>query len=358
MFHVTVLFLNGGCASTAILPTEIFRFAGVFWNLLRETRVEPAFRVTTASADGRAAVMDRLVSISPACAVADVERPDLVFVPAGGLPVEDLVETGYLIDEVIARNAAIVPWLRRWADDGARIAGVCSGVALIAQAGLLDGKQATTHWALDAVYRDRFPNVDWQTDRLITDAGDVYCGGGINAAADLALYLVEKFGSRAIALECAKSLLIEMPRALQLTFAQGGLRRPHGDAAIASAEDWLHANFTQPVNLEALAAQLAMSPRNFVRRFKTATGHTPREYLQGLRVAAAKHHLETGRRTVQQVCDAVGYRDPIFFRNLFRRYTGLCPARYRERFGAWAPIAPAAGRAKAQRERASSRSML
>ena len=151
MFHVTVLFLNGGCASTAILPTEIFRFSGVFWNLLREERVEPRFRVTTASADGRPAVMDHLVSITPSCAVAEVERPDLVFVPAGGLPVDDLVETGYRIDEVIARNAAVVPSLRRWAAQGARTAGVCSGVALLAEAGLLDGKQATTHWARDAV---------------------------------------------------------------------------------------------------------------------------------------------------------------------------------------------------------------
>lgn len=336
MLHAVVLFLNGGCASTSILPTEIFRNAGVFWNLLNGEEAKPQFRVTTASVDGRPALVDHLVSITPSCSAAEVEAPDIVFVPAGGLPLEAMMATGYAVDAVIARNAAIIPWLQRWAAGGAKTAGVCSGVALLAEAGLLDGKRATTHWGLTDVYRRRFPKVDWQPEYLITDAGDVYCGGGINAAADLSLYLVEKFRGREVALECAKALLIEMPRTWQAAFAHVAIQKDHGDERIRRVQEWMHENYTLPINLEAAAGRVNMSPRNFIRRFKEATGQTPLNYVHALRVAAAKRLLERSHRSVQEICHAVGYEDVIFFRDLFKRYVGICPAEYRQRFGAFA----------------------
>ncbi|WP_154660964.1 GlxA family transcriptional regulator [Microvirga lotononidis] len=333
MLRVAVLFLNGGCASTALLPMEIFRNAGVLWNLLEGRAPVPRFRVTTASVGGEPAVTDKLVSLTPACALEKVERPDLVFVPAGGLPLETLVHTGYVIDSVIESNAGVVPWLRRWAAEGTKIAGVCSGVALLAEAGLLDGKRATTHWGLADVYRQRFPAVDWQPDYLITDAGDVFCGGGINSAADLSLYLVERFGSRDLALECAKALLIEMPRTWQVVFADVALRTDHHDEGIRHAQDWLRQHCQKPISMDALAMRVGMSPRNFLRRFKDATGHTPLSYIHALRVAMAKRLLEDGQQTVQEVSQAVGYDDVMFFRGLFKRHTGVCPTEYRTRFG-------------------------
>jgi len=333
MLHVVVLFLNGGCASTALLPMEIFRNAGILWNLLNGRAPEPRFRVTTASVGGGPAVTDHLVSLLPSCAVEDVEKPDIVFVPAGGLPLDAMMETGYSVDAVIARNAAVVPWLKTWAGSGARIAGVCSGVALLAEAGLLDGKRATTHWALADVYRKRFPHVDWQPDYLITDAGDVTCSGGINSAADLSLYLVERFAGRDVALECAKALLIEMPRTWQAVFADVMLRKDHNDENIQRAQDWVHRNFRQPIGVDAMAAKVGMSPRNFVRRFKDATGHTPLSYIHTIRITMAKRLLEDGQKSIQEVSQAVGYEDVIFFRDLFKRHTGICPTEYRTRFG-------------------------
>lgn len=333
MLHVAVLFLNGGCASTALLPMEIFRNAGVLWNLLNGKAPTPRFRVTTASIDGGPAVTDHLVSLIPVCSVEDLETPDIVFIPAGGLPLETLVHTGYAIDSVIGRNAQVVPWLRRWAEGGAKIAAVCSGVALVAEAGLLRGKRATTHWGLADVYRNRFPEVDWQPEYLITDNGDIFCGGGINSAADLSLYLVERFGSRDLALECARALLIEMPRTWQVAFAHVDLDRDHNDGAIRRAQNWMQQHFQRSVSLEAIAARVGMSPRNFVRRFKDATGHTPLHYIHAIRVNVAKRLLEDGRQSVQEISHAVGYEDVIFFRDLFKRHTGICPAEYRSRFG-------------------------
>ncbi|UVF21031.1 helix-turn-helix domain-containing protein [Microvirga terrae] len=334
MLHVVVLFLNGGCASTALLPMEIFRNAGTLWNLLSGKAPEPRFRVTTASLGGGPAVTDQLVSLLPSSAVETVERPDLVFVPAGGLPLDTLMQTGYSIDAVIERNAGVIPWLQTWAKAGARIAGVCSGVALLAEAGLLDGEPATTHWALADVYRKRFPEVDWQPDYLITDAGHVACSGGINSAADLSLYLVERLAGRDIALQCAKALLIEMPRTWQIAFADVVLRRDHRDENIQRAQDWVHQHFRQSIGVDAIAARVGMSPRNFIRRFKDATGHTPMSYIHIVRVTMAKRLLEDGQQTIQEVSRAVGYDDVIFFRDLFKRHTGICPTDYRSRFGA------------------------
>jgi transcriptional regulator GlxA family with amidase domain len=333
MLHVAVLFLNGGCASTALLPMEVFRNTGVLWNLLVGRAPAPRFRVTTASVGGGPAVTDQLVSLTPSCAVEEVERPDIVFVPAGGLPLDTLMRTGYVIDAVIERNAPVIPWLQRWAAQGTKIAGVCSGVALLAGAGLLDGKRATTHWGLADVYRQRFPNVDWQPEHLITDAGDVFCGGGINSAADLSLYLVERFGSRDLALECARALLIEMPRTWQVAFADIALRKDHSDESVRRAQDWLYVHFQQPVSVDAIATHVGMSPRNFIRRFKDATGHTPLSYIHSIRVTMAKRYLEDGQQTVQEVSQAVGYEDVTFFRGLFKRHTGVCPTEYRTRFG-------------------------
>jgi transcriptional regulator GlxA family with amidase domain len=346
MLHVAVLFLNGGCASTALLPMEIFRNAGVLWNILNGRAPTPRFRVSTASLRGAPVETDHLVSLTPASAIEDIAHPDIVFVPAGGLPLESLVKSGYAIDAVIARNASVIPWLRRWADEGARIAGVCSGVALLAEAGLLDGKCATTHWGLADLYRRRFPNIDWQPDHLITDAGNIYCSGGVNSAADLSLYLVERFSSRDVALECAKALLIEMPRTWQVSFAHVALHRDHKDENIRNAQTWMHDHFRHPVAVDAIAARLGMSPRNFLRRFKEATGRSPLTYVHAVRVAAAKTLLESGQQSIQEVSQAVGYDDVIFFRDLFKRHTGLCPTQYRSRFGL-SPPASDAGRRRA-----------
>jgi len=333
MIDVTVLMLDGGFASTAVGPIDVFRCAGVLWNVLNGEAPSPCFRVTAASFDGSPVRADELLSLAPACALAEVRSTDLILVPAVGLDLETLMTTGYDIDLSVARNARVIPWLQQQAAQGAQIAGVCSGVALLAAAGLLDGKRATTHWALAERCRRRFPQVDWRPEYLVTDAAGVYCGGGVNAASDLSLYLVEKFCGREVATQCAKAMLIEMPRIWQVAFAHLDVKAQHADEAILRAQEWIHQNYDKDVRLEQLACRIGMSPRNFIRRFKAATGQAPLAYLQNLRIAAAKRLLENGRNTVQEIGSTVGYDDTIFFRSLFRRHTGVTPTEYRQRFG-------------------------
>src|SRR6185437_13122085 len=315
MTEVTVLFLDATFSSTATGPMEVFRHAGTLWNILTGKRPAQRFHVTTASADGRAVRCDGDIKIQPEAALADIRKTDLIFIPTTGLGIDDVVE----------RNAAVVPWLERWHKRGAAIASVCSGVGLVAATGLLDGKRATTHWGLAERFREKYPKVKWMPELMVTEDHGFYCGGGVHAALDLSLYLVEKFCGHDIAMQAAKALLIETPRAWQKGFAIVPLKTEHNDDAISNAQEWLHDNFQRPFPLDAPAKRAGMSLRNFVRRFKQATGDSPLIYLQKLRIAAARRLLENNHRSMQEISDSVGYQDVAFFRALFQRHTGVSP---------------------------------
>ncbi len=323
MIDVTVLFLDGTFASTAAGPMEVFHHAGTLCNVLTGAREAPRFRVTAASVGGRPVHCDGPIQIMPGASLDEVRKTDLIFIPTTGLSLEDVVE----------RNAPVVPFLRRWHKRGAAIASVCSGVGLVAATGMLDGHRATTHWGLAERFRQMYPRVHWMPEFMVTEDRGFYCGGGVHAALDLSLYLVEKFCGHDVAMQSAKALLIETPRAWQAGFGIVPLKTDHSDDVISAAQEWLHENFHRSFPLEAPARRVGMSLRNFVRRFKQATGDSPLTYVQKLRVAAAKRMLESNHRTMQEISDAVGYQDSAYFRQLFQRHTGVSPSAYRKQFG-------------------------
>jgi transcriptional regulator GlxA family with amidase domain len=215
---------------------------------------------------------------------------------------------------------------------GASIAAICTGVSVVAEAGLLDGKPATTHWGVVDQFRRRYPKILWQPERFVTESERIYCGGGVYSAIDLSLYLVEKYCGHEVAVETAKALLLETPRTWQSTYGTAPPRSAHDDDAVQKAQAWLFRNFKEEVRIEELAGKVGMSPRNFARRFTAATGETPLGYLHRLRIDAARHLLEAGKMGVADVSEAVGYRDLAFFRRLFKRHTGSPPRAYRARF--------------------------
>jgi transcriptional regulator GlxA family with amidase domain len=322
VLDVTVVLLDGGYASTALGPIEVFHSAGHLWNWFNGQEPEPRFRVRIASIDGKSVTGPYPLSLKPECSIHDIDKADIIVVPTSGW---DLMER-------IARKSALVPWLKKWHKRGAYIAGVCTGVVFLAEAGILDGREATTHWALADVFRERYPKVCWQPEQFVTEDSRIFCSGGIYASTDLSLYLVEKFCGHEIALQTAKSLLLSMPRMRQSGYAVLPLTRPHTDENIREAEAYLREHFAGDVAIEDLASRCGMSSRNFIRRFKAATGRLPGNYLQSLRIAAAKELLESGQIPVQAVCTKVGYADAAFFRALFRRHTGMTPAEYRSNF--------------------------
>jgi len=322
MLDVTVVLLNDNYVSTAIGPIEVFHSAGLLWNVLRGETPEPRFRVTIASSDGGSVVSPYSLRLLPQVSIRSIKNTDLIVVPASGLNLESQ----------FTRHAALFPWLRKQAVKGAHIAGTCTGAAYLAEAGLLDGREATTHWATADEFRRRYPKVDWRPEKLITEDRRVLCSGGVYSSMDLSLYLVEKFYGHEVAVQCAKALIINMPRPCQSGYAVLPLSRPHDDEKIRAAEAYLQKSYARDISIEGLARDLGMSPRNFIRRFKSATGRLPGNYLQALRVAIAKELLERGARSVQAVSVAVGYEDATFFRGVFKRCTGMTPGEYRENF--------------------------
>jgi len=327
MIRVTVLLLDGGHASTAIGPLEVFRSAGVLWQQLRGEDARPRFEVRAVSPRGGPVRCEGGVGLAADGALRGVRRTDLVVVPSVGLDFEG----------ALARFAAVVPWLRRRHAAGAALAGICSGVALLAETGLLDRRPATTHWALAPRYRARWPAVDWQPERFVTQAGRLFCAGGVYAALDLSLHLVERYAGYEVAMETARALLVETRRTAQSGFSVPARRADHGDIEIAAAQEWMRDHLRDAPGVEALARRFGMSPRSFARRFKRATGEPPLAYLHGLRVEAAKHLLETGARPLPEIAAAVGYEDLAFFRSVFKRRTGAAPAVWRRRFAREAP---------------------
>jgi transcriptional regulator GlxA family with amidase domain len=319
---VAIVLANEGYASTAVGPIEVFASAGIMWNEMVGDEPRPRFRVSVASIDGEPIDSAYGLRIAPDYALADVGPVDLVMVSASG-PVPA---------EWMSRYAALLPWLSERYEAGTLIAGVCSGVAFLAEAGLLDGRRATTHWGIAEAFRLRYPKVDWRPDLLITEDAGLFCGGGVNAAGDLSLYLVERLCGRDVAVNCSRALLLDMPRLNQSGYAVLPLARPHTDARVQRAEHHLSENFGRDVPIGELANVTGMSCRNLVRRFKGATGYMPGAYLQMLRVAAARGMLEDGAPSIQQVGLSVGYEDTAFFRRVFKRHSGMTPAAYRDRF--------------------------
>lgn len=322
ILDVTIVLLAEGYLSTAIGPVEVFHSAGRIWNWLNGKEVKPRFRVHIASLDGKKVNGICALGITPNCSIHDIRHTDIIIVSASGWDIRD----------EIARNSQLLPWLKQWHSRGAYIAAVCSAVGFLAECGLLDGKQATTHWGVAEYLRERYPKVLWQPENFVTEDGKVLCSGGVYAAMDLSLYLVEKFCGHEVALQTAKSLLLSMPRSRQSGYAVVPLSRPHADEKIRGAEDYLQKNFERAVTIEDLAGRAGMGARNFIRRFKVATGQLPGAYLQALRVAAAKEMLESGTLSIQEICGKVGYEDVAFFRELFKRHTGMTPAEYRHHF--------------------------
>jgi transcriptional regulator GlxA family with amidase domain len=326
MLDVCVVLLDDGYASTALMPIEVFHSAGALWRELKGERPEPRFRVTTASIDGKSVRSPYAgMMMAPQHAIADIKRADIVVVPTSGLA----------LDEKLIENSALLPWLRGHYESGAYLAGVCMGAAYLAEAGLLDGRKATTHWAVAEDLQRRWPKVDWRCDHILTEDSRLLCSGGLTAAGDVSLYLVEKLCGHEVAMQTAKALLMSMPRTHQSGYAVLPLSPPHADDRIRQAEGFMQTHYAEPFSIERLAASVGMSERTFLRRFKAATGRVPASYLQSVRIESAKAMLEREVAPVQTISLRVGYEDVSFFRTLFKRVTGMTPGEYREHFAAF-----------------------
>jgi len=228
-------------------------------------------------------------------------------------------------------------WLCRQFDAGATVCSVCTGAVLLAEAGLLDGQEATTHWSAARIFAEHYPKVRLRPERLLCPSGAdqrIVTGGGAGSWADLALYLVARFAGPAEAVRIAKVFVLGDRSDGQLVYSAMARPRDHGDAAIGACQRWIAGNYAVPNPVTAMVARSGLSERSFKRRFRAATGYTPIDYVQALRIEEARQILETTGEPVEAVAQAVGYEDPTFFRRLFKRLTGVSPGRYRRHYAA------------------------
>jgi transcriptional regulator GlxA family with amidase domain len=244
--------------------------------------------------------------------------------------------------------APLLPWLRARHREGTSLCSVCAGAFLLAGTGLLDGRRATTHWALAGAFAAAYPKVQLEVDRMLIDDGDLLTAGGVMAWIDLGLRLVERFLTPALMLQTARMFLVDPAGREQSHYAPHTPSTAHGDEAILRAQQWLADRFPDEVSMPRLAAATGLGERTFLRRFKAATGDTPIHYLQRLRVGRARELLELSARPVDDVAWRVGYEDPGAFRKVFQRVVGITPGEYRRRF---APRAPVARRGAAEQGR-------
>jgi transcriptional regulator GlxA family with amidase domain len=230
--------------------------------------------------------------------------------------------------------APFVPWLRDVHRAGAIVGSVCAGAFVLGEAGLLDGRTVTTHWAHVEPFRARFPAARLDVDKLVVDDGDILTAGGVMAWTDLGLKLVDRFLGPTVMVETARLLLIDLPGREQRFYSPFAPRLTHGDAAVLKVQHWLQANGARPVALAEMAECAGLEPRTFLRRFRKATGLTATHYCQRLRVGKACELLQFGMAPVETIAWQVGYGDPGAFRKVFHRVVGLTPGQYRDRFHA------------------------
>ncbi|MDF2772994.1 MAG: transcriptional regulator, AraC family with amidase-like domain [Geminicoccaceae bacterium] len=270
------------------------------------------------------------LAIVPQRAIAEAIDLDLVCVPNLDLPTHDPVDR-YFPPEVL-------DWLRARYSSGATLAAACSGSMLLAEAGLLDGAEATTHCYYAPLFRQRYPRVSLKADKvLVVSRVDqrIVTGGGASTWADLALYLIARFCGGAAAVQIAKLFLLNWHPEGQRPYATSMLTQlQHSDVAVRRAQEWLTQNYSCPNPVGSVVAQSGMAERTFKRRFRAATGFAPLEYVQSLRLEAACELLEGSEEPVEEIAYRVGYEDITFFRRLFRRQKGVTPAEYRRRFRA------------------------
>ena len=323
MKKIVILALENCVLSTIAAPMDMFLQAGVMWNLTLGEIPKPLFEVKIVTSNGKAIRAINQVPVIPACSMLDIVEADLIIIPS----------QAFYFDPQNKEHPERVEWLKKWYEKGADIASICTGAFTLASTGLLDGRDATTHWAMAKQFKKSFPAVNLRIDLMVTDEGRLFCGGGITADLNLSLYLIKKYCGREIALQSARCTLVELDRITQLPFAVFNPEKNHNDNEILEIQEWMEENFKYNVNLEELAKNLGISLRQFNRRFKSATGESGIKYLQLIRVEAAKLDLVGTKTSFEEISQNVGYENVSFFRRIFKRDTGVAPGVYRQKFG-------------------------
>ncbi|MET6996947.1 GlxA family transcriptional regulator [Chitinophaga defluvii] len=319
MKHISILLPRESILASIADPRYMFTAVNEF---LEAAGKPPMFQVQLVGLEKEIKLNNGAFSVHADVLLKDVKKTDLVFIPALSGELKRAVEI----------NKEFIPWIIKQYNNGAEIASLCIGSFLLASTGLLNGKECSSHWLTANEFRDMFPEVTLVDGRIITEEQGLYSSGGASSYWNLLVYLVEKYTDRETAILASKVFAIEIDRKSQSPFIMFNGQKKHEDEPIKKAQEFIEHNVSDRISVEDLALKYAIGKRHFERRFKKATNNTPVEYIQRVKIEAAKKHLETSTKNINEVMYDVGYSDTKSFRTVFKKITGLSPIDYRNKY--------------------------
>lgn len=319
MKNVSILVPEASVMQAIADPRYLFTTINHF---LTVSGKRPLFNVQLVGAKREVKLNNGSFSVHTDLQLKDVDKTDLIFIPALFGDMSD----------ALSKNKTLVPWIVEQYNKGAEVASLCVGAFLLASTGLLDGKKCSTHWGFTNEFRGMFPAVEVVEGNIVTEENRIYSSGGANSYWNLLLYLVEKYTDRETAILASKYFAIDIDRYSQSAFAMFKGQKEHDDVEVKKAQEFIEANFQDKISVDQLADMFSLGRRSFERRFKKATNNTVLDYIQRVKMEAAKRSFESSRKNITEVMFDVGYTDTKAFRMVFKKITGLTPIEYRNKY--------------------------
>jgi transcriptional regulator GlxA family with amidase domain len=319
MKQVALLVLQDAVSASIADPCILFNGVNDF---LRAAGKAPLFKLQLVGLTKNVKLHNGTFTVHTDILLKNLNKADLIIIPALG---------GDLKQE-IRKNKAFIPWIIKQRKKGAEVASLCVGAFLLASTGLLNGKECSSHWLTAGLFREMFPEVTLVDGRVLTEQNGIYSSGGATSYWNLLLHLVEKYAGREMAIRASKVYALEFDRKSQSPFIMFNGQKEHVDEPIKEAQHYIESKVSEKISVGELAGKVAIGRRHFERRFKKATNNTPVEYIQRVKMEAAKKHFETSRKNVNEVMYDVGYSDTKAFRTTFKKITGLSPLDYKNRY--------------------------
>lgn len=323
MKHLTILVPDGQPNPITIISTFMAFMQAEKHHVMKGKK--PVFNtIALAGITKQVSVYGGLFSVTPVEDITKIKKSDLVIIPAF------LPQTSP--EQNIKLNRKTMEWISLQYKNGAEVASLCTGAYVLAATGLVDGKKCSIHWNDAEKFRSMFPQVNLVADQVITHEHGLYTCGGAFSFMNLILYLLEKHYGREMAILCSKLFQVDIDRSSQSPYIVFNGQKSHEDSIVLKAQEFIEKNSNDKLSIEKLAKKLAVSRRSLDRRFIKATGNTPIEYHQRVKMEAAKKQLETSRKTVQEIMYDTGYSDLKAFRDVFKKVTGLSPLEYKAKY--------------------------
>lgn len=319
MKHISILVPKGAILGSLEGSRQLLTQVNEFF---KAKGAPPVFKVQLVGLSKETNLAGGLFTVNTDVIIEDVKKTDLIIIPALDGDIQEAVE----------KNRDFIPWIIQQYSAGAEVASLCLGAFLLASTGLVNGRKCATHWMAENAFRQLFPEVNLVTEKIITDEKGIYSSGGAFSYLNLILYLIEKYTGREMSVLAAKVFAIEIERENQLSFTIFQGQKGHDDESVKKAQDFIEKNYHEKISVDQLTSMLAIGRRNFERRFKKATSNTVVEYIQRVKIEAAKINLESSRENVNEAMYKVGYTDPKAFRVTFKKLTGLSPVEYKNKY--------------------------